>query len=205
MISNTHELSDNYSKAGFVLIEESQGLFSEEEFSEIEEICQDVDKELVEIGDADEPTHLEVGRFLTDVEKVEQVNRPLSDNLLNIIFSAERMEFYKEVLQEPILHVRRAQFNSMGRGGFIGRHLDVDSNPDYIVAIIIQFGEDYGGGEFVIYPDGQDPTVYKTRRFSTAISNCHLEHEVKPITHGTRGSLVYFLSKHDGKNPRHSK
>jgi len=205
MALNVQELMEGYSTTGFVLVDGNQGLFSEKEFLEIQEICQKVDKEHVEIGDADEPNFLEVGRFLTDVEEVQYVNRPLSDNLMSIIASADRMECFKELLQEPILHVRRVQYNSMEQGCFIGRHLDVDSNPDYIVAIIIQFGEDYGGGEFVIYRDGQDRAVYKTGKFSTAISNCHLEHEVKPISHGTRGSLVYFLSKHDGKNRRYLK
>jgi predicted 2-oxoglutarate/Fe(II)-dependent dioxygenase YbiX len=93
----------------------------------------------------------------------------------------------------------------METGSFIGLHLDQDSNPDYLVAIVIQFGEKYEGGEFVLKREEAESISYKPQKHTTIISDCSIPHEVTRITKGNRKSLVYFLSKHEGLNRRYKK
>ena len=33
----------------------------------------------------------------------------------------------------------------------VGYHLDVDSNPDYLYAVVIQLGSRFTGGKYVVY------------------------------------------------------
>ena len=36
----------------------------------------------------------------------------------------------------------------MGKEQFVGLHLDKDSNPDYLVAVVIQLGNKFTGGGY---------------------------------------------------------
>ena len=39
----------------------------------------------------------------------------------------------------------------MKKNSFVGFHLDTDSNPDYLYAVILQLGHKYKGGNYVVY------------------------------------------------------
>jgi len=43
---------------------------------------------------------------------------------------------------------------------------------------------------------------YKPDYGSLLISDCNYPHEVTRVESGKRGSLVFFISKNNGKNPR---
>ena len=94
------------------------------------------------------------------------------------------------------------QYNILGEGCFVGLHLDTDSNPDYLVAVVIQFGDEFSGGEYVVYGGDQPPRRYSPEKNSIIVSNCDYEHEVTKVTAGQRKSLVFFLSESGGKNTR---
>ena len=87
------------------------------------------------------------------------------------------------------------QYNILNAGCFVGLHLDTDSNPDYMVAVVIQFGDDFKGGDYVVYGGGKPPRVYKPTRNSIIIIDCKYEHEVTKVTSGSRKSLVFFLKR----------
>ena len=145
---------------------------------------------------------MEVGRLITDIDKPRLVNDLISKQVIDIVGSDERMEFYKFLLDKPDLHIRRMQYNVMGEGCFVGLHLDTDSNPDYLVAVVVQLGGDFKGGEYVVYGGGIPPRSFSPPRFSVIFSDCGYEHEVTKIKTGLRKSLVFFLSTNDGKNAR---
>jgi predicted 2-oxoglutarate/Fe(II)-dependent dioxygenase YbiX len=92
----------------------------------------------------------------------------------------------------------------MYKDSFIGYHLDVDSNPDYLAAVVIQIGEEFEGGDYVVYKNKEDkkPNVFKPFYQSMIISNCLRPHEVTKITSGERVSLVFFLCSHNSSNKR---
>jgi predicted 2-oxoglutarate/Fe(II)-dependent dioxygenase YbiX len=110
-------------------------------------------------------------------------------------------EFYDQVVGSDLV-IRRCQVNLLHKGGFVGFHLDTDSNPDYTSPIVIQFSSEYSGGDYVVHHPVHSAQEFSMPRYSMIISSCNLPHEVTEVTSGRRKSLVYFLSHHAGKNRR---
>lgn len=187
---------------GTVIMEIEESFFSEDDFANLESLSEKLPYEHVKIGDAGEMNYLTVGRFMTDVERPMSVNRPLSDRALEIVMRDDVMEACKFLLDSSNLYVRRMQVNCMGEGCFVGYHLDTDSNPDYKVAVVIQLGHEFEGGEYVVHGGGRPPRHFRPTYRSVIVSNCEYPHEVTKVTKGERVSLVYFLSEHEGQNRR---
>lgn len=190
---------------GTVIMDIQESFLSEEDFHTLEELSNRLPYEHVEIGDAGEENFLTVGRFMTDIERPLRVNQPLSDQALEIVARDDVIEACKYILDAPNLYVRRMQVNCMGEGCFVGYHLDTDSNPDYKVAIVLQLGQEFDGGEYVVHGGGKPPRHFRPWYRSVIISNCEYPHEVTRVSKGQRVSLVYFLSEHDGENQRWKK
>ncbi len=115
------------------------------------------------------------------------------------------MDFYKKILkidQNEKIYLRRVQINEINKGCFVGYHLDIDSNPDYLAAIVIQIGKKFTGGKYRVYQSKKKYIDYIPHHKSMIISNCNYPHEVTKVTSGMRKSLVYFISKHNKKNRR---
>jgi Rps23 Pro-64 3,4-dihydroxylase Tpa1-like proline 4-hydroxylase len=197
-----HKILEEYKKSGTVIFDLKDSFLSNEEFQRVEGLASQLPQEFIEVGDADEPNYVYVGRFMTDVDCPVMVNRPMSDEVIEILGSVVAMNFYKSLLDVNDLFIRRMQVNTMEAGCFVGHHLDVDSNPDYEFSIILQLGKEFGGGEFVVYDADHPPRSYKPWHRSITISNCQYPHEVKKVTSGKRISLVYFVSRHGGENRR---
>ena len=149
-------IEKEFEKTGTILVDDGSKLISAEKLSKLEDLASSLPLEHVEIGDANEPNYLDVGRFITDVDRPTLVNRPSSDEALDIIKDADFQKFFSYLLGTGTLHVRRMQYNILGEGCFVGIHLDTDSNPDYLVAVVIQFGDQFSGGEYVVY-GGEQP------------------------------------------------
>ena len=96
----------------------------------------------------------------------------------------------------------------LGIGAFVGRHLDIDSNPDYQLATVLQLRNVFEGGEFVVYPSKEssenEAQIIKPEYGSMVVSNARYEHEVKRVTKGERLSFVTFISNDIGDNKRDS-
>ena len=88
----------------------------------------------------------------------------------------------------------------------MGYHLDVDSNPDYIAACVIQLGTNFKGGKYRVYNKKNKKIFfdYPPTLGSLIVSNCHYPHEVTKVKSGKRGSLVFFVSFNNGLNKRNS-
>jgi hypothetical protein len=193
---------DAWVKNGVVLLEPGATLFSDDDIAALHQLSSQLSYEWVEVGDVGEPNAVEVGRFMTDIERPEMVNRPLSDRAIDIICKPDYMALFQDFLNADELHIRRMQVNMIHRDGFVGHHLDIDSNPDYKAAVILQFGNGFEGGEFVVYGENETIQSIKPTHYSMIISDCRYPHEVKPVRSGVRISLVFFLSENDGANSR---
>jgi hypothetical protein len=158
--------------------------------------------EHVMIGDAGEPNYVDVARFMTDVEKPEYVNPSVSHQVLAILGQSKMTEFFRQILGRDNLVIRRCQVNLLSEGGFVGLHLDTDSNPDYLSPVVLQFSTDYEGGEYVVHHHKLGTQSFKSRCYSMIISRCNLPHEVSKVTKGRRKSLVFFMAQHAGLNRR---
>ena len=198
---------NEYKNKGTTLIPLNNNVnpFTEEDFKNLFEYCEKVDKEFIEIGDAGEDNNLMVGRFMTDKTKPEVVKNPYSKKLLNILGKKKFVDFAKKILDlKDKIFMRRVQYNQINTGNFVGYHLDTDSNPDYIAACVIQLGDKFEGGLYRVYQKDKTYNDFKPTKGSLIISNCNYPHEVTKVTSGERKSLVFFISNHFDDNKRYS-
>ncbi len=163
------------------------------------------------IGDAGESNNCKVGRLIEDHPQSlpKQVNIELSEPILKLYRTDKAKKFFaKFLIKESPQIARRCQFNLLGTGAFVGRHLDIDSNPDYQLATVLQLGNNFEGGEFVVYPSKEssenEAQIIKPEYGSMVISNARYEHEVKRVSKGERLSFVTFISNDIGNNKRES-
>ena len=191
-----------YEKMWTVMFPIEKNIFSENEMNKLEFLSDTLPLEHIEVGDADEPNFLEVGRMMTDVNNPEIVNDTISNEAISILTSTKAMNFFQFFLNKKNLFLRRLQYNILKKDCFVGLHLDTDSNPDYLVAVVLQFGGNFKGGEYVVYGGEEPPRSFHPPKYSMIISNCKFEHEVKKIQSGIRKSLVFFLSTNNGQNRR---
>lgn len=180
-------------------------LFSAEEITQLEWLYRAIPEERVVLGDAGEPNDLYVSRFMIDQagELPTLVNRPQADEVLVLLRAPKRETFFHALLGSE-RYIRRCQVNRLVSGSFVGYHLDVDSNPDYDVSVVVQLGREFTGGEFVVYPTPASENVFAPTHGTVIISKCVYPHEVRRVTSGERISLVYFLSEYTAANRRPS-
>jgi len=183
---------------------------SPEDVSFIEERLHHFPLEAISIGDAGELNNCKVGRLMEDHPQKypEVVNPRLSGDIIDLYRSEKAISFFKRYFPGGVdcLYIRRAQFNLLSKDSFVGRHLDIDSNPTYKIAAVLQLGSAFTGGEFIVYRNKNsklaDAQVLAPEYGSLTISFCSHEHEVSKVSSGTRTSLVFFYTDFDGVNPR---
>lgn len=202
---NLDLIKREYNEKGTVLFDLKNSFFDSVDFASLENVSKIIPYETILIGDAGEKNKVEVGRFMTDVSKPEIVNNEYSEKVLNILNKNDYKKIFGKIISyNEELYIRRVQVNKMSTNSFIGYHLDVDSNPDYIAAVVIQIGAKFTGGDYVVYKnkDDKDPNIFKPFYQSMIISNCKRPHEVTKILSGERISLVFFLCSHNEDNKR---
>ena len=175
----------------------------------IEKTLKKFPLEDITIGDAGEVNNCKVGRLMEDQpESLPKVlNDELSLPILRLFQGEKAKQFFSKFLGSDLPQIiRRSQFNLLGKGSFVGRHLDIDSNPNYQIAAVLQLGSKFSGGEFIVYPSKsakiEDAQIIQPEYGSITISFCKLEHEVGIVKKGVRTSFVNFISNYQGKNKR---
>jgi hypothetical protein len=203
-MSNFKQFKTKYQKFGTAYIGLDYQLFTADEIKELKKLCMDVPKEHITVGDAGEMNYLNVGRFMIDKKNPELVNHKFSEPLLKIISKNTIKELLSEILSinKEAINFRRIQFNEIGKNCFVGRHLDTDSNPDYLAACVIQVGDKFEGGKYRVFQKNEEFIDYSPEYGSLLISDCKYPHEVTKVETGLRGSLVFFVSTHNGENRR---
>jgi hypothetical protein len=203
-MNNTEKYKIKYQENGTAYVKLEDGLFLTEEINELKQLCLEVPKEHITVGDAGEMNYLNVGRFMIDKKNPELVNHKFSEPLLKIISNNKIKDAISEILtiKKDKIIFRRIQFNEIGENCFVGRHLDTDSNPDYLAACVIQLGDKFKGGKYRVYQKNSGFIDYAPEYGSLLISDCRYPHEVTKVESGLRGSLVFFVSTHKGENRR---
>ncbi len=197
---NKDKLKVDLKKFGTVLIKGRDSFIKIKDFTIIEKLLHKIPKEYVQIGDAGEKNNVNVSRLMTDIKRPEIVNKKYSKHVLDIL-NIKYLDVLKKIVSKKTLYIRRAQVNFMKKNSFVGYHLDIDSNPDYLYAVIIQLGHKYSGGNYVVYKN-KNKKIFKPDYKSIIISDCKIPHEVSKVTSGQRTSFVFFLSKNFSKNKR---
>ena len=197
----------NYKNKGTIIVpfDNKFNPLSEEDFLNLKKYCDNVEKEFIKIGDAGEKNHLLVGRFITDIKKPEIVKNKYSKKVISILKKKKIISFIKKIIKtKKNLYLRRVQFNEISKNCFVGYHLDVDSNPEYVAACVIQLGSNFKGGLYRVYKNKKTKNFYdyEPSKGSLIISNCLYPHEVTKVKSGKRRSLVFFVSFKKGINKR---
>lgn len=202
MLTQNQRLERN----GTLLLDPSEFIFDGKEWEQIEHLAlpEQIPYEHVLIGDAGEPNQVDVARIMTDTDAPKVVNHESSKQLYSLLAQPKVINYFKQLLAKEKLYLRRAQINLMHTKAFIGYHLDTDSNPDYLISVVLQLGQTFEGGDFVVYRDGKK-NRYIPYYHSVIVSYCQYPHEVETVTKGKRQSLVFFLSEYDGANRRYDK
>ena len=203
-MNNLEQYKIKYQKFGTTYIKIDDGLFTVNEIKDLKQLCLEVPKEHITVGDAGEMNYLNVGRFMVDKKKPEVVNHKFAQPLLKIINQNKVKDSLSKILsiKNGEINFRRIQFNEIGKNCFVGRHLDTDSNPDYLAACVIQLGDKFEGGKYRVFQKNNEFIDYTPEYGSLLISDCSYPHEVTKVDSGLRGSLVFFISTHSGENRR---
>ena len=197
------DLREQMARNGVIQLSAGKNTLSHGDFDKLDALTSAdcLPYETVELGDAGEPNLVKVGRIMTDVRTPQLVNRPFSDQIRGILGKSSLARLMRKLLGAELI-IRRAQVNLMDQvGSFVGKHLDTDSNPSYIVAVVLQFDEQYEGGDYRVY--GEQPTEIHLPYRGIVLSRCDIPHEVTPLVSGSRKSLVYFVTSSLGLNPRY--
>ncbi|KQP20515.1 2OG-Fe(II) oxygenase [Pseudorhodoferax sp. Leaf267] len=178
----------------FALVDGRQ-LFSSEDLQFLHRACEKVPKELIRVGDVGEQNNLDVGRFMEDKKEQTPVyrNAPLGKDVVDRLNSG-RCRALLSAMMGGDFYIRRCQVNVLRNGSFIGKHIDTYSNLDYRYSCVLQFGEDFEGGEFFVEFNGKEEEV-RTGYADFLVNRCEIPHGVRTVRGGNRTSLVFFLSK----------
>lgn len=190
---------------GTLLIKQKDSPYSNEDWRLLNQLT-DLEVfpfEYVAIGDTGEPEKLQVGRIVTDVTESILIENNNSKKIWEIINSNKSVTFLKNLLSLKDIVIRRCQVHILRTDCFIGYHLDKDSNPDYLYAVILQFSESYSGGDFIVHnTNSEKKFVYRSFYGELLVTRCDFPHEVTKVKNGERKSLVFFVSENRGLNKR---
>ena len=180
------------------------------ELRQIEIYLKQLPLETITIGDAGERNSCSVGRLYEDLpgKYPQKLNTLLCDKVMDIFWTTRASNFFSQFFDDSSenLCIRRSQVNILREDSYVGRHLDIDSNPDYTLAAVLQLGDSFEGGDFLVYPN-QTASSINAQRIrpeygSLTISWCNTEHEVSKVLSGERTSFVSFISNYSGINRR---
>ena len=186
--------SQQFDEQGTLMFKEAELPLSNEEWQQIENLLDEVEYEHIVGGDAGEGHSVWVCRFYNDIDKPTALHER-SEEISNIIMSAKMKAFYKQIIGADELCLRRCQANLLHKNDYIGTHVDQDSNPDYFATVVLHFGSDYRGGEFVTRDQQRGDHSYKPEKRAILVNDCSIPHEVLTIESGERKTLACFMSK----------
>lgn len=156
-------------------------------------------------GDRGEPHDIRKLALRSDLEEIadDPINLEILRQIEPIIGSKEMFDtVYKKV--DPLARtLRKVQINLLPESGFVGPHIDRESNPQWLMACVLQLSKQYEGGEYVIDINGGKK--FTSQYGSLLIARTDVVHWVNPVTSGIRKTLVYFIGMNSGPNPNRDK
>jgi hypothetical protein len=155
--------------------------------------------EEVRIGDAGDKHKVRVSRLVNDHD-VPTFLQPSAQAIITAVMGERMMALCREALGLSACCVRRSQAHLLSDGGFIGPHVDQDSNPDYRYAVVLHFDHGFTGGELIASHSTKGRRAYRPAPRSILINRGDIPHEVTPVEQGERMTLALFLS--DNAGPR---
>ena len=120
-------------------------------------------------------------------------------NSKTLFFYEKLFKFYEEA-QDTILYGYPSETYLMKYdvNDVFSKHSDDEHDRFFSIGICLN--DDYGGGEFILYPKNQEQIILNKEMGNVYFFPCDVEHEVKKITKGTRWSIISFIRKKDYLN-----
>lgn len=190
---DARQIANELQERGAVEISAAQLPMPWPAWKRLEELSDALPYEEIIEGDAGDKHTLWVGRFMNDVERPTHLHHS-SPEVVELLTSPELIALFKQISGEEQLCIRRCQINLLREGGFVGRHVDQDANPDYLLAVILHFSDKYEGGEYVVHSSTCGIQQFKPQAPSILIGRGDVPHEVAKVISGERKTLVFFLS-----------
>jgi PKHD-type hydroxylase len=184
-----------------------------EEISKILEYSKTIPSISAKIGNEKEKQKYKIDSHIRDVDSgfVPRVRKSINKWIL---LENETNWLFKKIIKE-IHRVNQENFNyilkfvenlqlteyNQDQKGFYSKHNDcvgIDSIEDYVdirkLSFSIQLSDqkDYEGGELIIY-DGNKKASMPKEKGTIIFFSSNLDHEVTPVTKGTRNSIVSWV------------
>ena len=156
--------------------------------------------ELVHKGDTREATRVDVARFLIDKPIPTRTSLAGAEQIVAILTDALLQRSLRRITDQKQLLIRRCQSHIIAPEGFVGKHVDSEANPDYVVSLIIAMNNEFKGGALRIeaYSGVEAITLKEGEALILASDR---PHEVERVHAGYRNSLACFFASTLRPNP----
>jgi 2OG-Fe(II) oxygenase superfamily len=156
--------------------------------------------EMIHKGDTDEDARVSVARFLVDTPVPTKTHLACTEQIVAILTDNILQKNLQYITDQKRLYIRRCQSHIILPDGFIGKHLDVESNPDYLISLVIAMNNEFKGGTLRIESYSSVETI-TLRKGEAIIFASELPHEVETVHEGYRNSFACFFSSTLRPNP----
>ena len=160
---------------------------------------------IIQIGNSKDTKTAKIG-----VGSVGVVAGDFRDSKVSWLFPGDNMSWAFERVSTAVIALNQQFFNFDlfgmvegfqftrydAPGGNYGRHIDrgLGGTPRKLsLTIQLNPNSDFEGGEFALY-DGETPTEPEMQQGKMVVFPSYVLHEVKPVTKGTRYSLVCWIT-----------
>lgn len=195
-LTSINKAQQTLASSGIVVLPPDANLLNPEQWSELERLLSKdaLKHERVTCGDAGDSHDVEVGRLVIDTPKITVVNEAIATPVLRIAQNSGLLSHCSNVLGFQSLDVCDCRSHIMNRGNFVGRHTDLESNPAIRGFVVLQIGQQYEGGDFLVHHP-ENPSRLHLEYRSILIGDPKIPHEVSEVENGHRHSFVMFLSE----------
>lgn len=189
-------LSDRYHRDGFIYLPANQSLIPNELFVEIQRLSLGAlqDPEARRIFD---PSHKCVAfPIIEDAKEQKPAFVAKIANEIVEAFSKAKLTDSAAALVDPsrksAIYLRRSQINTLSEGDCIHEHLDTSANPCYSTGLILCLGDEYTGGEVVLYNRNNNRCSFRLEVGDSIFLDSSIPHQITDVHSGLRITIANF-------------
>jgi len=178
---------------GFLLFSKDETPFTEEEW-----------EQLIDAFSPDKKPYVErristTGKsaFATVYHAKLQEEDYRCDIIEKVIGGPKFTNFLRHICAGRHVEASRVQSHIYPETGYIAKHIDAELESYFICSCVITLNDGYEGGEFVLYHPNGTTMSLKLPKHALLITPSWYSHEVKPVTKGTRHTMLAFIRNLD--------
>lgn len=195
--------AQTYATAGALIVPEADLSWTDDDWRELQRLCDEAEHAHVVMGDVDDPHDVWVARMVSDLAEVYE-HRASAREILRRLQLPKMRELFASIIGPSEICIRRVQSHRVKPEGFIGLHADTDTNPDYLVAGVVHFGSTYTGGEYLVHHPTLGDQYYRPEGRAIMFARPDIPHQVCVVHSGQRSTMSFFLSRWFGATRKRS-